>query len=150
MRSGVSAPIALADDEDRGLRAFARRQAGRATGLALLAGVAFALAALGTWNVDDPSFSHATESPVTNAMGYVGAVVSDLLMQFFGLASVAALVPAVVWGALMAGARGVDKLGKRGIAWFAFSVLCAAMAGCLTPPSTWPPWRGRTVRKSLS
>jgi S-DNA-T family DNA segregation ATPase FtsK/SpoIIIE len=66
MRSGVSAPLALADS---GFRAFARRQVGRAAGFGLLCAVAFAVAALGTWNVADPSFSHATANPVTNAMG---------------------------------------------------------------------------------
>ena len=91
MRSGLSIPLV---DDDRGLRTFARRQASRAAGLALMGSVAFALAALGTWNVDDPSFSHATDNLVTNAMGYSGAVFSDLAMQFFGLSSVAALVPA--------------------------------------------------------
>ena len=110
MRSGLSIPLA---DDDRGLRSFARRQASRAAGLALLASVAFTLAALGTWNVDDPSFSHATDNLVTNAMGYPGAVVSDLAMQFFGLSSVAALVPAVIWGFLLAGGRGVDRMARR-------------------------------------
>ena len=135
MRSGLSIPLA---DDDRGLRSFARRQASRAAGMALLAGVAFALAALGTWNVDDPSFSHATDNLVTNAMGYPGAVVSDLAMQFFGLSSVAALVPAVIWGFLLASGRGVDRMGKRAAAWFGAALLFAAIAGCLTPPLTWP------------
>ena len=138
MRSGLSAPLALADDDRGGLRVFLRRQAGRAAGAALLAGVTFTLAALGTWNVDDPSFSHATDNPVTNAMGYAGAVISDLAMQFFGLSSVAALVPAVIWGLLLASARGLDDLLKRGAAWFGASLLFAAIAGCLTPPLTWP------------
>ena len=114
MRSGLSIPLA---DDDRGLRSFARRQTSRAAGLALLAGVAFALAALGTWNVDDPSFSHAADNLVTNAMGYPGAVFSDLAMQFFGLSSVAALVPAVIWGFLLTSGRGVDAMGKRAAAW---------------------------------
>ena len=59
--------MALAPDE-RGLRAFARRQLGRLAGTAVLAGVAFTLAALGTWNVDDPSFSHATDNLVTTVI----------------------------------------------------------------------------------
>ena len=135
MRSGLSIPLA---DDDRGLRSFARRQASRAVGLALLAGVAFTLAALGTWNVDDPSFSHATDHLTTNAMGYPGAVVSDLAMQFFGLSSVAALVPGVIWGLLLTGGRGVDRLGRRTAAWFGAALLFAAIAGCMTPPLTWP------------
>src|SRR5262245_49372694 len=122
MRSGLSAPpMALAPDE-RGLRAFARRQLGRLAGTAILACVAFTLAALGTWNVDDPSFSHATDNLVSNAMGYPGAVISDVALQFFGLASVAALVPAVIWGVLLMNARGIDSLLRRGAAWFGASL----------------------------
>jgi len=117
---------------------FARRQAGRLSGLALFAAVAFGVASLATWNVADPSFSHATDNAVTNAMGYPGAVFSDLATQFFGLSAVAALVPAVVWGWLLFSARGVDRLPKRGLAWFGFALLAAAIAGCVTPPKTWP------------
>ena len=137
MRSGVSSPLTMID-QGHSLHAFARRQAGRAAGLGLFATVAFCLASLGTWNVADPSFSHATDNSITNAMGYAGAVVSDLAMQFFGLASVAALVPAVIWAFFFATARGVDSLPKRALAWFGASLLFAAIAGCMTPPETWP------------
>ena len=123
---------------EHGFQAFLRRQAGRLAGIGLFAVVAFGLASLGTWNVADPSFSHATDAPVTNAMGYPGAVFSDLAMQFFGLSSVAALVPAVIWGFLFATARGVDNLPRRAAAWFGASLLFAAIAGCATPPETWP------------
>jgi len=137
MRSGVTVPLAL-DDTAHGLHAFLRRQAGRVAGLGLWAFVAFGLASLGTWNVADPSFSHATGAPVTNAMGYPGAVFADLAMQFFGLSSVAALVPAVIWGFLFATARGIDNLPKRAAAWFGAAIFFAAIAGCATPPATWP------------
>src|SRR5215475_11779898 len=138
MRSGLSAPMGLADHDDHGLHAFLRRQAGRAAGLALFAGVGFTLAALATWNVADPSFSHATDNLVTNAAGYPGAVVADLLMQFYGLSSVAALVPAVIWGFFFATARGVDRMARRAAAWFGASLFLAAIAGCLAPPPSWP------------
>ncbi len=125
-------------DTGHGLKDFAWRQAARVAGLALFAFVAFALASLGTWNVADPSFSHATDNPVTNAMDYPGAVLSDLAMQFYGLSSVAALVPAVIWGVLLITARGVDRMPRRAFAWFGASLLSAAIAGCVTPPPTWP------------
>ncbi|PTE08003.1 FtsK/SpoIIIE family DNA translocase [Mesorhizobium helmanticense] len=137
MRSGASAPLALADT-GQGIRAFARRQVGRLVGAGLFALVAFGVASLATWNVADPSFSHATGNIVTNAMGYAGAVFSDIAMQFFGLAAVAALVPAVIWGFLLFSARGVDRLPKRGLAWFGFALTAAAIAGCVVPPKTWP------------
>ena len=137
MRSELSAPLSLTG-QGRGLHAFARRQIWRAAGLALFGFVAFALAALGTWNVADPSFSHATANPVTNAMGYAGAVFADLAMQFFGLAAVAALVPAVAWGLLLLSARGIDRMGRRAAAWLAAALFLAAIAGCLAPPPSWP------------
>ncbi|RVD62886.1 DNA translocase FtsK 4TM domain-containing protein, partial [Mesorhizobium sp. M7A.F.Ca.ET.027.03.2.1] len=77
MRSGASAPLALADT-GHGIQAFARRQVGRLVGVGLFALAAFGVASLATWNVADPSFSHATNNTVTNAMGYAGAVFSDL------------------------------------------------------------------------
>jgi S-DNA-T family DNA segregation ATPase FtsK/SpoIIIE len=135
MRSATQ--LALTDT-GHGLKDFAMRQAARLAGLALFGFVAFALASLGTWNVADPSFSHATSNPVTNAMGYPGAVFSDLAMQFYGLSSVAVLVPAVIWGLFLTTARGVDKMPRRAFAWFCASLLCAAIAGCTTPPPTWP------------
>jgi S-DNA-T family DNA segregation ATPase FtsK/SpoIIIE len=121
-----------------GLQRFMLRQASRLVGVGMLAGVAFALASLGTWNVADPSFSHATGNPVANAMGYPGAVFSDLAMQFYGLSSVALLAPAVIWGFFLASARRIDRLPKRGLAWVSGSVLAAGIAGCFMPPPTWP------------
>ncbi|PSJ62028.1 DNA translocase FtsK [Pseudaminobacter soli (ex Li et al. 2025)] len=135
MRSATQ--LALTDTS-HGLKDFARKQAARLAGLAMFGFVVFALASLGTWNVADPSFSHATENPVTNAMGYPGAVFSDLAMQFYGLSSVAALVPAVIWGFFFATARGVTRMPRRAFAWFGASLLFAAIAGCATPPQTWP------------
>ncbi|MHA6642498.1 DNA translocase FtsK [Mesorhizobium sp. A623] len=138
MRSGASAQLVLTDTIGHGIHAFARRQVGRLAGAALFGVVIFGVASLATWNVADPSFSHATDNSVTNAMGYPGAVFSDLAMQFFGLSAVAALVPAVVWGFLLFSARGVDRLPKRGLAWLGFALLAAAIAGCVVPPKTWP------------
>ncbi|MFN3546247.1 MAG: DNA translocase FtsK 4TM domain-containing protein [Mesorhizobium sp.] len=137
MRQGPSAAFALSGI-GYGIQTFLRRQLMRAIGLALLGFCGFAVASLATWNVADPSFSHATSNAVTNAMGYPGAVFSDLAMQFFGLASVAGLLPAFAWGLFFVAARGIDRLPRRGAAWFAAAILSAAVAGCVGAPETWP------------
>src|SRR5690348_14448244 len=137
MRSAVEAPFDL-DDTGFGIHAFLRRLVERTIGLGLFAGVAFSVASLATWNVDDPSFSNATEHPLSNAMGYPGAVVSDLLMQFLGLSALVALVPAVVWGFFLLTARGVDRKPRRAGAWLLGALLAAAVAGCIAAPPTWP------------
>ncbi len=137
MRSGSSALAATADFRE-GLRGLLRSLAERLGGVALLAFVAFAVAALATWNVADPSFSHATGNPVTNAMGFPGAVFSDLAMQFFGLAAVPALLPALAWSFWLASGRGVDRKLTRGLAWLGGAILAAAIVGCIEPPPGWP------------
>ena len=137
MRSGTSAQFAIGDT-GYGLRGFLQRQLMRAAGIAVLAATAFCLGSLGTWNVADPSFSHATDNVVSNALGYPGAVVSDILMQFLGLSSVVSLVPAVAWAIWLSIARGVDRKPRRIAAWFGAGVLAAGIVGCISAPPTWP------------
>lgn len=115
-----------------------RRQLFILLGLFLLALVAMAVGALATWNVADPSFSHATSTPVTNALGYPGAVFSDLMMQFFGLASVAVLVPLVFWSLFLMTQGYIGKLPKRTIAWIFSALLFAAITSCFAVPESWP------------
>ena len=122
----------------QGLKGFLRRQAQRLGGLAMLAFALFAIASLASWNVADPSWSHATGNLVTNAMGYPGAVFSDLFMQFFGLASVAALVPAIAWGLFMLQARAPSHRWRRAGAWLAFTIATAGFIALFDAPVTWP------------
>ncbi|RIK85039.1 MAG: cell division protein FtsK, partial [Hyphomicrobiales bacterium] len=137
MRSSATAQLAIGET-GYGLRGFVQRQVTRAAGLAVLAATAFCLASLATWNVADPSFSHATDNVVTNAMGYPGAVAADILMQFLGLGAVVALVPAVAWALRLVTARGIDRVPARAAAWAGAAALGAGMIGCIAAPPTWP------------
>ena len=137
MRSSLSTSSALLDTGS-GLAAFARRQAERAGGVAMIVATAAAIGALATWNVADPSFSHATDNPVTNALGYPGAVYADIATQFFGLAALMTLLPLLAWGVLFALGRRPDQLPRRGIAWLGSSLLFAGVVGCVQPSSGWP------------
>ena len=87
MRQGYSPSYPLRDEritEDRlKLANLFRRQFYILFGLGLLALTGMAVGALATWNVADPSFSHATDNPVTNALGYPGAVFSDIAHAVF-------------------------------------------------------------------
>src|SRR6185437_12117999 len=77
---------------------IARRRLREIGGLTLIATAAIIAAALATWSVKDPSFSHATSAPVHNLLGIGGAVTADLLMQLIGLASIALIAPIAAWG----------------------------------------------------
>jgi DNA segregation ATPase FtsK/SpoIIIE, S-DNA-T family len=137
MRSGASASTQAYRDKS-GINSFVWRQIEIAAGLAILLLVIAAVAALATWNVADPSFSHATEAETTNALGFAGAVFADLSMQFYGLAALPALVPALFWSLFLMSGRGLYRRSKRGFAWFFGALLTAAAFGCFNPPQTWP------------
>ncbi len=142
MRQGYSPSYPLRDEritEDRlKLANLFRRQFYILFGLGLLALTGMAVGALATWNVADPSFSHATDNPVTNALGYPGAVFSDIAMQFFGLASVPALLPLAVWSLLLMTRGGIGRVAKRSFAWLGAALLFAAIASCFSVPASWP------------
>lgn len=137
MRSGHAATMAFTDSA-RDWRAGIKFTARRLGGLALALATLFAACALATWNVSDPSFSYASGSEVTNAAGYPGAVFADLALQFFGLAAIAALVPALAWGWFLLSARGVDSMRLRGATWFAGAIAAAGAASTLPIPPSWP------------
>ncbi len=107
-------------------------------GLALiLFAVALALA-LATWSVQDPSLSHATNKPMRNMLGGPGAVVSDLLMQLFGIAAIAFILPIAVWGWRLITHRALSREALRLMFWVIGLMLAAACASSLPRGTGWP------------
>jgi DNA segregation ATPase FtsK/SpoIIIE, S-DNA-T family len=107
-------------------------------GLALLALAMTGTLALATWSVRDPSLSHATDARVHNLFGWPGAAVADLMMQLFGLGSLALLLPIAVWGYRLLGHRRLRHERRRIILWLVGAVLAAAFASCLPRSAHWP------------
>ncbi|MEI9803327.1 MAG: DNA translocase FtsK 4TM domain-containing protein [Pseudolabrys sp.] len=79
-------------------RDILRRRLSEIAGLALITLALLGAVALTTWSVQDPSLSHATQTPVHNLLGYPGAIFSDLAMQLLGLAAVLLLMPEALYG----------------------------------------------------
>ncbi|HEY4922225.1 MAG TPA: DNA translocase FtsK [Xanthobacteraceae bacterium] len=120
------------------LSAAVRRRLHEICGLALVAAAALATAALASWSVKDPSFSYATGAPVRNLLGAHGAVAADLLMQLFGLAAIALVLPVALWGWRLMTHRRLDRLRLRLALWLGGALLAAGFIACLTRPHTWP------------
>jgi S-DNA-T family DNA segregation ATPase FtsK/SpoIIIE len=120
------------------LSAFVWRQIQILLGLAIFCGLALAIAALSTWNVADPSFSYAASREPANILGYPGAVFADIFMQFFGLASVLALLPVVAWGLVLVTGKHLSRIPQRAAAWFGGAVFSSAALSCAPAPVTWP------------
>ncbi|PIT70404.1 FtsK/SpoIIIE family DNA translocase [Bartonella tribocorum] len=116
------------------------RQIGVFIGLGLLGFIIFCVFALATWNVADPSLTHASTNEVTNFMGWLGAIFSDFIMQFFGLASLAVLLPPLFWSFLLLAQKNIYNLSLRFFLWV-ISTICFLMAFALiTPVASFTYW----------
>jgi len=115
-----------------------RRRLRELVGIALISLAMMAGLALASWSVQDPSLSHATDTPVHNLLGRPGAVASDLLMQLLGLGSLALLLPIAVWGYRLLGHRRLNHERLRVLLWMLGAVLSAAFVSCLPRSAHWP------------
>src|SRR5438874_11443934 len=111
------------------LRDGLRRRVRELAGLALIVLALLLAIALATWSVQDPSLSHATSRTARNLLGTSGAVVADLLMQLFGLASLALVLPIAVWGWRLLTHRGLTRERVRVLFW-----ILAVLLGAACPP----------------
>src|SRR4051794_28716987 len=115
-----------------------RRRLRELTGIGLIVLALLLTAALGTWSVQDPSLSHATNAPVRNVLGVGGAIVADLLMQLFGLATIALVLAAAIWGWRLASHRRLSRERMRVALWALGVPLWAACAATWPRSAAWP------------
>nr|WP_181705201.1 DNA translocase FtsK [Chthonobacter rhizosphaerae] len=115
-----------------------RRNLSAAAGLALLAGLAALAAALVTWSVDDPSWSHSTDAVPRNLFGAPGAVVADLVLQLIGVTAAVFLAPVAIWAVQLMTGRTVEIARSRWLAWIAGTFTGAAFMSALPPTAGWP------------
>lgn len=110
----------------------------RLIGILCLLFTAISIMALMSWSVNDPSLSYATSSPVNNWLGYPGAVLADLLFQFFGMSAVLFLAPPAIWSLSLVRKKVPLKFGLRAVMWIASIILFCAMFAFLPAPESWP------------
>jgi DNA segregation ATPase FtsK/SpoIIIE, S-DNA-T family len=107
-------------------------------GLGLIAFSGVVAAALITWSVQDPSFSHATSRAIHNIVGYPGAIGADLLMQILGLGAIMVILPIAARGWRMMTHRGFDREALRLGAWVLCAVIAAGFFSCWPRSHQWP------------
>src|ERR1700743_1104756 len=90
----------------------------RGAGLLLFVGSVAALLALATYNAADASLNNATNAAPTNLLGGFGATAADLLLQTFGIASLAFLAPPALWGVRAMTGKHLSYALWRAFAWF--------------------------------
>jgi len=134
IRYTLSAADIFSDD----LRAAMRRRMHEIIGVALLGVAGIAAIALATWSVQDPSLSHATNAPVRNMLGILGAIGADLMMQLLGIGTIAFLFPVAAWGWRLLTHRPLDRERARLVLWIAGATAAAGFASCLPQSKAWP------------
>ncbi|MCB1519738.1 MAG: DNA translocase FtsK [Hyphomicrobiaceae bacterium] len=111
---------------------------GRLTGAILLAFVGLLWVAVASWTVTDPSLTHATSGETRNLLGAVGAIVSDLLLQAFGFATIVALAAPMFWGVELVYTERVHR-PKTKLLLYPFAILVLAGAVSSLPiAERWP------------
>ncbi len=130
--------IPLVSQLPAAIREALMRRLRELSGLGLLALAGGAAAALATWSVQDPSFSHATSRPIHNIAGYTGAISADLLMQILGLGAIMLILPVAIWGWRMLTHRNFDREALRLGCWMLCTVLAAGFASCWPHGGAWP------------
>ena len=115
-----------------------RRRAGLLMGLAIVGVVAAAVVALATWQVSDPSLSHATDVAPQNRLGYPGAVFADLAMQLTGFGSIALLFLLCLWGWQMATGRSRRIRQTKVGAWLLGTAALCGMIAVFPVVDGWP------------
>ncbi len=118
-------------------RDILRRRLSEIAGLALITLAFLAAIALATWSVQDPSLSHATQTPVHNLLGFPGAIFSDLAMQLLGLAAVMLLVPEILLGWRLLSHQPVGEKW-RGLLWILATFLAAGFVSAMPRVGSWP------------
>ncbi len=119
-------------------RDFMARWAREISGLALIMFVVPLSIALATWNVRDPSFSNAISTPIKNWLGFYGSGAADLMMQIFGLSSLALLLVlgSIGWRCLSSRALPRTKILILNL--FLGMITAAGTASFLPKTDRWP------------
>ena len=107
-------------------------------GALILVATLAAWASLLSWSVEDPSLSHATALTARNWLGRPGAILSDLIIQTFGLAALIVLLAPMFWGAAFVQREAVPKFSRRLWTYLAAIFCLASAAGALPVPLSWP------------
>ncbi|MCC6981868.1 MAG: DNA translocase FtsK 4TM domain-containing protein, partial [Bauldia sp.] len=126
------------DPEGSFFQRFLYRNVSALSGLAIFTAVGAVAVSLATWHAADPSLSNAVGGEVRNLLGYPGAVVADLALQFLGLGAMMLLISPSIWAwRLIRGGLGRPQL-RIAAAWLTAGVTGAAALSAIPQPSGWP------------
>ena len=138
---GAAMADAMADAR-RAMGSLARLAVMRGAGGLLFLAALAALVALASYSAGDASLNNATGATTSNWLGPLGAIGADILLQAFGVAAIAALLPPMVWGLRALAGKNLKHAMSRALAWPIGTALTAAGFGILPRPDSLPAGAG--------
>jgi len=91
-----------------------------------------------TWSASDPSLTHATSGTTRNLLGPIGAILSDLVLQTVGFASVVIFLgPAWAGGEMLLNER-LHRARMRTLLFVIAVLVLAGAFSSIPSPATWP------------
>lgn len=120
------------------LKSLLRNRTAELSGAALLAFALFVAVAMISYNPIDPSNNVATDAPVSNWAGYPGAFMSDLVMQFFGLAGILLVLVPLAWGVKLVRQKHLPMPSIRVATLLLAIPAFAALLKWIEAPVRWP------------
>jgi S-DNA-T family DNA segregation ATPase FtsK/SpoIIIE len=129
----------------RALARLLKMAAMRGAGLLLIVAAGAALLALLSYSADDASLNNANGRAVANLMGPFGATAADLLLETFGFAALAVLMPLFSWGMQAMLGRTLKYAMWRAVAWPLGTLMVAAGLGIVPAPASLPAGAGGFV-----
>ncbi|MEH7828058.1 DNA translocase FtsK 4TM domain-containing protein [Gemmobacter sp. JM10B15] len=105
-------------------------------GLAVLALVFVVM--LGSYSPEDPGWLAASDAPVQNWLGRIGASVADTLMLVVGKGAWSIPLILAVWAGRFITHRGADRAAGRVVFALIAVAMCAVFAATFVPDPDWP------------
>jgi len=135
----LSRPRQAEFDEVSGhLKLFFGRRLSEIIGIALIVITICIALALVSWSVQDPSFNQAVNRPVSNLLGRPGAILSDIMIQVFGLGAMAWLAPLGILGFRLMSGKTIAPIKLRIFVWLLSGLAICGLISALPIIGNWP------------
>lgn len=122
---------------DSNTQAILEKRGKELIGIGLILVGLMAAAMIGSYTPDDPNWMSATDAPVQNWMGRLGASISAPLFMIIGWGSWGVALVALAWGLRFAFHRGEERAVSRAVFAPIVLALCSVYAATLVPNDSW-------------
>lgn len=121
-----------------GTGTFVRRRLAEILGVSLFLLSALIIAAVLSFEAEDPSLNTASGGTVANLLGTQGAVIADLSLQILGLIVLLPCFAGLAWGWRLMRQRRMDTWGRQVLYLLVAVTGCSLALAPLAPPEGWP------------